>query len=384
MMDDAANQLHISEQGQRLHEELLVVDSLRYFLGPLDELPKDMADTIEEQIRSGSRRSEIDIYDMITRRMMEDPVFRDEYLEQWGRSGVDLVNQTVGMVGNSPKAWDEAVRSIAMWTQVFDSIKRIAKVTTTGEALRAKRDGKYGVILGFQDTTFLQGEMTHLDIVYRLGVRIVQLTYNMMNDMGTGCTERVDAGLSHKGVQLIRRLNELGILVDAAHCSSRTVLDAVEVSRRPIALTHVTCHSLFPHDRGKRDEVLRAVAEAGGYVGVAIVPAFLTERETVAVDDYLDHVDHAVETVGVEHVGIGTDWGACYPPVLAAQMNAEMGESGFRPEHRLDFGVRVDGFERWTDWPNLTRGLVSRGYSEREMKYLLGQSFLDVFERAVG
>ncbi len=206
----------------------------------------------------------------------------------------------------------------------------------------------------------------------------------MMNNMGVGCTERVDAGLSHKGIELVKRLNELGILIDASNCGPKTTLDIIETSDQPIAFTHATCKSVYPHDRGKTDEAIRALADNGGYMGIAIVPAFITEKERATVDDFFNHLDHAVELIGADHVGIGTDWGAVYPSWIAHQNNLESSQTGFRPEHKLDYGATLDGFERWVNWPNFIRGLVVCGYSDEDIKCILGQSFLTVFEKAVG
>jgi len=287
-------------------------------------------------------------------------------------------------VGNQPSVVDTTLQSLAMWTHLFDEINTLKKITRVQDAYAAKASRQHGVILGFQDSTFLQGDIKGLNRFYRFGVRIVQLTYNMMNDMGTGCTERVDVGLSYKGIELVKRLNELGILIDASHCGPKTTLDIIEKSERSIAFTHATCKSVYPHDRGKTDEAIRALAEKGGYMGIAIVPAFLTDKRKASVDDFLDHLDHVVDLVGPEHVGIGTDWGAVYPAKLAHQMNLESSQMGFRPEHRLDFGATLDGFERWLDWPNFTRGLVARGYSDKHIEWILGKNFLNVFEKAVG
>ncbi|TRZ67744.1 MAG: hypothetical protein D4Q77_02525, partial [Methanothrix sp.] len=238
----------------RLHKESLVVDSLRYFIGPLSQLPPEIEQQVDQELHSELGKKKIDLSTIIGNLIVDNEAFREIYLREWNESGVDVINQTIGGVGNHPSVVDAAIQSLATWTCLFDEIDTLKKITRVQDAYAAKASGQHGVILGFQDTTFLQGDIKALDRFYQFGVRIVQLTYNMMNDMGIGCTERVDAGLSYKGIQLVKRLNELGILIDASHCGPKTTLDIIETSDQPIAFTHATCKSVYPHDRGKTDK----------------------------------------------------------------------------------------------------------------------------------
>jgi membrane dipeptidase len=178
-------------------------------------------------------------------------------------------------------------------------------------------------------------------------------------------------------------MNELGILVDLSHCSEATTLDAIDTSTKPVAITHSFCKALSDHDRGKSDDVIRALGEAGGYFGILTVPFFITTEPTATLDHFVAHFDRVVDLIGPQHVGIGTDWGVHFPKPLVDMLNEEMARLGFREEHRVDWGATVEGFRDWREWPNITRALVSRGYSDEQIEGFLGGNFLRVFERAV-
>jgi len=205
-----------------------------------------------------------------------------------------------------------------------------------------------------------------------------------MNLVGTGCTERVDAGLSHFGRQLVRELNKLNVLIDLSHCSRQTIFDTLEITTAPVALTHVSCNAVCPHARAKSDEEIKAVAESGGYIGILCVPAFVSSESRKSLRHVVDHIDHVVDLVGVNHVGIGTDWGARYPKAVAQKLNEESLAFGFRQEHKLDWCETLEGFRSWLDWPNITAELIRRGYTEEEVGKIIGGNFLRLLKNVLG
>ena len=151
-----------------------------------------------------------------------------------------------------------------------------------------------------------------------------------------------------------------------------------------MACTHTFCLAVSQHDRAKRDDLLRAVADTGGYVGILVVPFFISDRADVTLETAVRHLEHAAEICGIDHVGIGTDWGTMYPRELADKLNQEMNVIGFRPEHRVDWNAHMPDFRTWEDWPNITRRLVQRGFSDEDIQKILGLNFLRVFERVAG
>src|SRR6185312_15052290 len=144
---------------------------------------------------------------------------------------------------------------------------------------------------------------------YQLGLRCAQLTYNTQNLLGSGSTERVDGGITDYGGEIVTAMNEVGMLVDVSHSGDRTTLDAIELSPKPIAITHSNCRALNNHPRLKTDEAIRKLAAKGGVMGITEVRMFVRDRDPVTVEDIVDHVDHVVKLVGIDHVGIGSDAG---------------------------------------------------------------------------
>ncbi|MGH2404984.1 MAG: dipeptidase [bacterium] len=307
-----------------------------------------------------------------------------EYWEWWEASGVDVVSNTVGPFGRIPFSYEAALNGVAGLTRKFDALDRLVKVTRAADIARLQAEARRGMILNFQNTTAFGLDLNILDMFYDLGVRVIQLTYNSRNFVGDGCTERTDGGLSHFGLQVIAHMNRRGILVDLSHCGLRTTIEAIRASERPVAITHSFSRELSPHDRGKTHEIMRALAERDGYFGVLIVPFFITPEPRATLEHFVAHVDRAVEIMGAGRVGIGTDWGAVFPKPLEALLDAEMVRFGFRPEHRTSWGARVEGFASWRDWPNITRTLVWRGYSDDQIRGMLGTNFLRIFRDVIG
>lgn len=303
----------------------------------------------------------------------------------WDEADVDVVSHTVGAWGDPPFGFRAAVRELAEMTRDFDLLgDRVIKVLSAADARRTKAEGKRGVILNFQNSDHLEGDLGNLELFYDFGIRIIQLTYNPWNLAGAGCAEPGEAGLSIWGGKLVRRMNEIGMLVDTGHCANRTTLDAIEASDKPIAVTHSVAKAVFPHIRGKNDDVIRAIGESGGYFGVCLVPFFLNDKPQPTLDDWLRHFEHVAELAGIENVGVASDYGIEYPPGVADLFNQEILNMGFRPEHGVDWNKTIDGFRTWKEWPNVTRALVSRGYRDDEIRGILGGNFLRVFEQAVG
>jgi membrane dipeptidase len=385
------------ERAVELHERSVIIDTLQ--TGPavwnnrVYELKRAMIVSGLPSWMVNERTREL-----ILEMLAEDGETRRRYVEDVRRSGVTAVNYTVGHRWKDvSKSFRGAVRSFADLIYIVDMFPTVLTRAACAEDItRAKEEGKMAMIPGFQDTAHLEDNLELLELFHHLGIRIVQLTYNMGNSVGVGTTERYQdvAGLSYLGLQLVERLNELGIVVDTGHCGYRTTLDAVEASKAPVAATHTACRAVYDYPRGKSDEEIKAIAEGGGYVGIYAVPFFYPKDE-MTILHLLDEIDHAVEVAGADHVGVGLDYGnqsGPYPEEVADLMYGSMwskeiitryGASGFRAEHGVDPRLKVEGIETFQDWPNITRGLVSRGYSDGEIEGILGGNFLRYFRRVV-
>lgn len=224
-------------------------------------------------------------------------------------SGMTCLHLTVGEVGTMPpdEAYRKSVASIARWEAEVDRYPAILlRVRSVSDIHAAKARGRTGLMYGFQDGVCFETDLDRLATFHRLGIRVIQPTYNRRNRLGDGCLEPSDAGLSNAGHEAVERMNALGILVDLSHCGRVTAADAIRRSARPVAFTHTGCAALADHPRNRTDDELRAVANKGGVSGIYVMPYLAGGRQPTAAD-VVRHIEHAVNVAGEEHVSIGTD-----------------------------------------------------------------------------
>lgn len=229
-------------------------------------------------------------------------------VENARRSGITAVNSTISGSGSSPaELYESTVRNIAAWHHEFDlhpdvflSVRSIADIHV------AKAARKVGVVFGFQDTTPYWDRLDRVETFHRLGVRIVQLTYNGANLVGDGCLVPEDRGLKPFGRELVARLNASGTLVDLSHVGWETTRQAIEASRAPVAATHSGAAAVVNVPRNKPDDILRKIAARGGVVGIYMMP-FLRQQGQPDSKDFMRHLDHCLNVCGEDHVGIGSD-----------------------------------------------------------------------------
>ncbi len=328
---------------------------------------------------------------MADRRNVElerDPAVRDKVGKAWRVSGVNGFQCTLGAYDLAHK-WDGLLRDAAHWRRRAAAGGDMEVCTTACELLQAHSENKVGVLFGTQDCAQIGDDLDRLTWCYDAGVRVMQLTYNTRNLIGEGCMEPTQAGLSRFGIQVVKRMNELGIIVDVAHCGSGTTIDAIRHSERPIAITHSSCAAIVPHPRAKTDEQLHMLAERDGYLGIDTVPFFIAPKgHACTLDTLADHIEHAVKILGPQRVGIGTDWGAWTPdfPVelkAATHRKLALGHGATKREIP-DFTdeIKVVGFGQWEDWPNITIKLVERGFDDVLIRGLLGGNWISFLQRS--
>ena len=265
---------------------------------------------------------------------------------------------------------------------------QLIQVDGTDDFSKAKKDGKLAVMLGFQNGTIFENDVDNVDILYELGTRCVQLTYNSRNLIGDGCTERTNAGLSDFGVEIVHRMNELGIIVDLSHCGKQTSYDGVELSQKPAAFTHTFCESLYnDHPRAKTDEQLKHIADKGGMVGIAALGYFVgpdPDGETT-IQTYVDHVEHAIKVCGIDHVGVCTDFAIGGLKPWATRENwYEPRLKIFDPSYQVRWPPYITGLDEPERFLNVTQILVNRGYSEDGIEKILGLNWMKYFKEVIG
>lgn len=298
------------------------------------------------------------------------------------KSGITAINATVAVWEN----YRETMDNIAAWIHRFRTYEHIlVQVTSVKDILQAKEDGKVGIILGWQNASPIENDLDRLALFHVLGVRIIQLTYNERNLLGNGCYERTDEGLSRFGVDAIKEMNRLGILIDLSHVGDRTTLEAIELSEKPVAFTHANARSFFDHVRNKTDEALKLIAERGGVIGANAFPPFLRKGFDSTVQDYVDAIDDLVNRVGIDHVGIGTDYTQDQPKAFFDWLFSQQGTKGQeRPNAYPDPLLHPTGMETPDKLSNVASELAKRGYNETSVTKIMGGNWLRLFQEVWG
>jgi membrane dipeptidase len=261
-------------------------------------------------------------------------------------------------------------------------------VRSVADIHRARAEGKVGIISGTQNGTPIESDTRLIWALRELGVRIIQLTYSARNLIAEGCMELTNGGLSHFGRAAVREMNRLGIVVDLSHVGSASTLDTIDWSEAPVVVSHAGVRALRDHPRNRTDEELRNLAVRGGVIGIVGWSAFLRDPADgpATLDDLLNHLDHAVNLIGIEHVGLGLDF-TTGQPVTFTDTEA-WGGAHFAAQSRAGWNSAAvwpvpypDGIASIDDLPNITAGLLARGYGKEDTRKVLGGNFLRIFEQ---
>lgn len=307
--------------------------------------------------------------------------FDGEYVEALAAGGIDAVNVTIPGTEDN---FRQAIASYQRWHRMFEKLKdKIELVQTVSDIKRAKELGKVAMIRGFQNSKAVEDDLDLLDVFYRLGIRIMQLTYNRRNYVGDGCAEDRAGGLSRFGVSFVKRLNELNYVIDLSHASFETAMHALEISESPPVMTHTNMKALCNHFRCVPDELVKAIAERGGVIGITALSIFLRNdglQKGSQLDDCLNHLEHAISIAGIDHVGVGFDVGFKRTDEDTADLTGLYPEFKFPPLH-LRYCEQLNRADKAG---NLITGMLSRGFSKADTKKILGENFLRVFEKAWG
>jgi membrane dipeptidase len=287
-------------------------------------------------------------------------------------SGITGFHNAWGLGGHDAR--EQCFRYLAGWNgfiarnaQLFCLVDRAADLD------HAHAQKKIAVIMGLQNAEQFQS-VDDVKTFHQLGLRCAQLTYNSQNLIGSGSTERVDGGVSDYGAKIVAAMEAVGMLVDVSHCGDRTTLDAIDLAKGPIAITHSNCRALNDHPRLKTDEAIKKLAAKGGVMGITGVRMFVAGKEPTTIEHIVDHIDHVVKLAGIEHVGIGSDadlygYDAMPADQLATLKGAYKASYGFRDK------IDVDGFNHPTKTYDLTEALIRRGYTDEHIGLVLGGNF---------
>jgi membrane dipeptidase len=306
-------------------------------------------------------------------------------------TGVTVVRDTVFPVGNSADPWGDYQKNIVDRQNMFGANPdRLLLIRSAADILKAKRDKKFGVVLGTQDTSMVGAQLDRLAQMKKDGLMTVQLTYNLQNLSGDGSLEPSNGGLSNLGRDTIRRIEAEKLLLDLAHGGARTIDEAIAYAKRPLVISHTGARALMDHPRNTSDSSMKAVADKGGVVGVYFMPYLRADMHPAAAD-VIAHVEHVANVVGEDHVGIGTDNGVL-PTNFDAETKKKMDDW---QRERIRLGIAAPGeavgvYPFVADYNSVDRyrrfaaDLQKRGWTEARLEKLMGANFLRVYRDAWG
>ena len=371
------------EHGLKLHAESLVFDGYAFS-------PRTSIDTVivSKMIEAGA--SEVELQDMIEdmgmTRAVTDLREREEFMMSFRASGVTCIYQNAGEECQHPQ---RLIKRLARFTFLTDMLKPfLIKATTPNDIESVKKaEGHCLYLTGNgvplpQDWISVEEELRSIRVFFQLGIRMMHVTYQRRNMLGDGCAEIANGGLSDFGRQAIAEMNRQGVLVDIAHSGWQTSLEAAKVSTKPVVASHTTATGLHRHIRSKPDEVLKALADSGGYAGICCISQFLGGN--CDINAFLDHIDYVVKKVGIDHVAIGTDVAYSSRPgidnsiKLPPRRKSRNRFASLWPKETLTATETARESIAWTNWPLFTVGLVQRGYRDEDVKKIIGGNVMRV------
>jgi len=339
---------------------------------PLTGPQEERASQLHEKLLS------IDLHTHITTHHEESGWEKDR--ERLWNSGVTCFFEALDHLLNPAEDFQVTLEQIGSTRVLLRRNAGFTLALSAEDIRRAKKEGKEAVMFQLEPQT-IGPVLDRVDIGHELGVRCMLLTFNTRNFLGDGCGEKSNSGLSNLGFDVVERMNKVGMLIDLSHCGERTTLDAIEASKDPVLINHAGARALNPiMTRLKGDEQIQALAEKHGVFGVSAIPNQLSNAKRQGINDLLNHVDYVVKLAGVDHVAIGLD--ICFDDHVAFHRTLiKRLMRGTGQELNAEY---MEGIESPEEWKNITRGLVSRGYSDQEIEKIIGGNALRIIEQVVG
>lgn len=303
-----------------------------------------------------------------------------ELFETARGGGVNAIHVTIAYWENTEKT----LANIADWNRKFTAHSDIIMPIKTGDdILKAQESGRVGIILGFQNCSPIEDDIRKVETLHHLGARIMQLTYNNQTLLATGCYEDGDSGVTRMGKQVIKEMNRTGMIIDMSHSAEQSTLETIELSERPIAITHANPLRWHKALRNKSDRVLRALGESGGMLGFSMYPFHLDGGPDCTLDNFCGMIMDTAELMGLDNIGIGSDlcqnWG--YDTL-------EWMRSGtwtFKPDYgegsasNADWPRQPDWFGSSSDFGNIISGLKAVGFARGDIEKIMGLNWLNFF-----
>ncbi|MDP6887724.1 MAG: membrane dipeptidase [SAR324 cluster bacterium] len=307
----------------------------------------------------------------------------EDIFRQMNEGGVSAVHVTICY----HEDFQEMVENVIAWNRLFEEYSDlIFQGRSSDDVLKGADEGRTAIIFGFQNCSPIEDNIGLVEICHQLGVRFMQLSYNNQSLLATGCYEEDDPGITRMGRQVISEMNRVGLVVDMSHSAARSTLEAIEISSRPIAITHA--NPLFWCDalRNKSDDVLKALAESGGILGFSMYPHHLKNKSACLLEEFCEMIARTAEMIGVERIGMGSDLCQNQPDRVVEWMrngtwstDRDFGEGS---ANSAGFPEQPEWFRDNRDFINIFSCLRRKGFSENEVKRIAGLNWLEFFENS--
>lgn len=309
----------------------------------------------------------------------------EKIFRQMREGGLDGVHVTICYHEN----FRETVLNIEKWNRWFEAYPDLICHARSAEDLRqAKEQGRTGIVFGFQNCSPIEDDIGLVEICHTLGARFMQLSYNNQSLLATGCYEAEDPGITRMGRQVIKEMNRVGLVVDMSHSAERSTLEAIEISERPIAITHANPAFWHPARRNKSDTVLAALAESGGMLGLSLYPHHLKGKSDCSLEGFSRMAADLAERYGVGFFGIGSDLCQDQPDSVVEWMRvgrwSKEIDYGEGSASDAGFPPQPSWFTDNRDFPNLARGLADVGFNDQEVAQIMGENWLNFYEASFG
>jgi len=309
----------------------------------------------------------------------------EKIFHQMNEGGITAVHVTICY----HEDFQEMVQNVIAWNQRFEQYSQlIFQGRTADDVRKAHEEGRTVIFFGFQNCSPIEDNIGLVEVCHQLGVRFMQLSYNNQSLLAAGCYEVDDPGITRMGRQVIKEMNRVGLVVDMSHSANRSTLEAIEISERPIAITHANPSNWYDALRNKSDDVLKSLAQSGGMLGFSMYPHHLKEKSDCQLEDFCGMIARTADIMGVERIGFGSDLCQDQPDSVVEWMRngtwTREKDFGEGSASFAGFPEQPNWFKDNRDFKNILNCLRKTGFSEIEVERIAGLNWLEFFERSFG
>ncbi len=306
-----------------------------------------------------------------------------QLFEEAQQSGVHTIHVTIAYWENIR----ETLENIGTWNRHFiNHADLIMPVRQAADILEAKRVGKVGIIFGFQNCSPIEDDVKMVEILHQLGVRIMQLTYNNQSFLATGCYEEQDGGITRFGRQVIKEMNRVGMVIDMSHSAEKSTLEAIEISERPIAITHANPTFFHKALRNKSETVIRAIGESKGMLGFSMYPFHLKNGSDCTLEEFCQMIGETAHMIGIDRIGIGSDlclnWDYTVLEWMRSGRWTTSVDHGEGSAEKPSWPPQPSWFSGSKDLHTIAKGLANQGFSDDDIAKVMGENWLSFFDKS--